>query len=116
MFEAAFMRVALLASIAASVPLSVLGVYLVSRRVIFLGLVLANAATAGAALAQILNWPPEATAVATAVAAAVGLGTLGMSRRVPAESIIGWAYAAAASLTVLMLAGAARADADTMHL
>jgi ABC-type Mn2+/Zn2+ transport system permease subunit len=53
MFEAAFMRVALIASVAASVPLSVLGVYLLVRRVVFLGLVLANAATVGAAVAQI---------------------------------------------------------------
>ena len=50
MFEAAFMRVALAASIAASVPLSVLGVYLIVRRMVFLGLVLANAATVGAAI------------------------------------------------------------------
>ena len=47
MFEAAFMRVALLASIAVSIPLSVIGVYLTIRRVVFLGLVLANAATIG---------------------------------------------------------------------
>jgi zinc transport system permease protein len=116
MFEAAFMRIALVASIAASVPLSVLGVYLVIRRVIFLGLVLANAATVGAALAQIVDWPPELAAVVTAVATALCLGALPTPRRVSAESIIGWAYAAAASLTVLILAGAARADADTLHL
>jgi ABC-type Mn2+/Zn2+ transport system permease subunit len=35
---------------------------------------------------------------------------------VSAESIIGWAYAAAASATVLVLAGSAAADADTLHL
>jgi ABC-type Mn2+/Zn2+ transport system permease subunit len=116
MFEAAFMRVALLASIAASASLSVLGVYLVIRRVIFLGLVLANAATAGAALAEIMDLAPEPVAVVTAVATAFGLGALRTSRHVPAESIIGWAYATAASLTVLIVAGAARADADTMHL
>ena len=116
MFEAAFMRVALTASIAASVPLSVLGVYLVVRRVIFLGLVLANAATVGAAFAQVVNWSPETTAVVTAVATALCLGALPPPRRVPPESIIGWAYAAAASITVLILAGAAGADADTLHL
>ena len=116
MFEAAFMRVALLASVAASLPLSVLGVYLVVRRVVFLGLVLANAATVGAAFAQVVEWPPEPVAVLTAVATALCLGATPPPRRVPAESIIGWAYAAAASITVLILAGAARADADTLHL
>ena len=37
-------------------------------------------------------------------------------RRVSGESITGWAYAAAASATVLILAGATAADADTLHL
>ena len=116
MFDAAFMRLALVASIAASVPLTLLGVYLVIRRLVFLGLVLANAATVGAAIAQTVGWPPEGAAIVAAVASALGLGALGTPRRVPAESIVSWAYAAAAAVTVLILAGAARADADTLHL
>lgn len=116
MFEATFMRVALLALAAASVPLSLLGVYLVVRRVIFLGLLLANAATVGAAIAQAMDWPPETLSAVTAVATALGLGALPTLRHVTAESIVGWAYAAASSLTVLILASAARADADTLHL
>lgn len=116
MFEAPFMRLALLASIAASVPLSVLGVFLVARRVVFLGLVLANAATVGAALAEVLGWPTEIAAMAAAVVTAVVLGALPEPRRVPTESLVGWGYAATSALTVLILAGAARADADTLHL
>ena len=116
MFEAAFMRVALAASIAASVPLSVLGVYLVVRRMVFLGLVLANAATVGAAIGQVFAWSPEITAVVVALLTALGLGVLPTSRLVSGESVTAWAYAAAASATVLILAGAAAADADTLHL
>jgi len=116
MFEVAFMRVALVASIAASVPLSVVGIYLLVRRVVFLGLVLANAATVGAAVALVFAWPPEVTAVVAAISAAVGMGALPPPRRVSDESITGWAYAAAASATVLILAGATAADADTLHL
>jgi ABC-type Mn2+/Zn2+ transport system permease subunit len=37
-------------------------------------------------------------------------------RQVPSEAVIGWAYAAASSATVLILAGTAGADADTLHL
>ena len=59
MFDAEFMQVALVASIAASAPLSVIGVYLILRRVVFLGLVLANAATVGAAVAEVFEWPSE---------------------------------------------------------
>jgi ABC-type Mn2+/Zn2+ transport system permease subunit len=116
MFEAAFMRVALVASIAASAPLSVIGVYLVVRRVVFLGLVLANAATVGAAVAQAFGWTPESVSLIAALAAALGMGMLPAPRHISTESIIGWAYAAAASLTVLILAGTAAADADTLHL
>jgi ABC-type Mn2+/Zn2+ transport system permease subunit len=116
MFESSFMRVALIASIATGAPLSVIGVYLVVRRVVFLGLVLANAATVGAAVAPILGWPPEIASVVAAVATALGLGLIASPRRVSAESLIGWAYAAAASATVLILAGTKAGDADTLHL
>jgi ABC-type Mn2+/Zn2+ transport system permease subunit len=116
MFEAAFMRVALLASIAVSIPLSVIGVYLTIRRVVFLGLVLANAATMGAAVAQLLGWPTEILAVIAALTTALGLGALPPTQRVSGESITAWAYATAASATVLILAGTAAADADTLHL
>jgi zinc transport system permease protein len=116
MFEAAFMRVALAASIAGSVALSLMGVYLSVRRVVFLGLVLANAATVGAALAQVFGWPSEVAAMVATLITALGLGALPASRHVAAESVIAWAYAAAASATVLILAGATAADADALHL
>ena len=95
--------------------LSVIGVYLVTRRVVFLGLVLANAATAGGALAHLFGWQPELPSVGAALVTAVGLGAISTSQRVPNESVMGWACAAS-SATVLILAYAAAADADTMHL
>ncbi|HEY7449684.1 MAG TPA: metal ABC transporter permease [Vicinamibacterales bacterium] len=116
MFEPEFMRLALVASVATGASLSVMGVYLVARRVVFLGLVLANAATAGAAIAQVGGWPPEIASGAASIIAALGLGAVPAPRRVAAESITGWAYAAASSATVLILALAAAADADTLHL
>ena len=116
MFEVAFMRLALLASVAASVSLGVMGVYLVIRRVVFLGLVLANAATLGAAVGEIAGWPPEIAAVLSTVAAALALGAIPAPRRIAAEAIMGWAYAAAAAGTVLILAGSSHANVDTLHL
>jgi zinc transport system permease protein len=116
MFEPVFMRLALIASVATGASLGLMGVYLVFRRVVFIGLVLANAATMGAAVAQVLGWTPEVASVAATVAASLALGAVRTPRRVPAESLIGWAYAAASSATVLILARAAAADADTLHL
>ena len=99
------MRLALVASIATGVSLGVMGVYLVVRRVVFLGLVVANAATLGAALAEAAGWAPEFMSLAAAVGAAVALGGVETSSRVSAELVTGWAYAAASSATVLVLSG-----------
>jgi zinc transport system permease protein len=104
------------ASIATGVSLGVLGVYLVIRRVIFLGLVVANVATLGAALAQTVGWAPGALSLAAAVGAAVALGQVEGSNRVSSESLMGWAYAAASSATVLLLSWGAGGSADTLHL
>ena len=110
------MRVALAASIAAGVSLSVIGVYLTVRRMVFLGLVLANAATVGTAVAGVFEWSAEITAIGAALLTAFGLGVLPSSRLISGESITAWAYAAAASATILILASAAAPDADTLHL
>ncbi len=116
MFEPAFMRLALVASVATGASLGILGVYLVIRRVVFLGLVLANAATVGAAAAEVFHWPPEIASVVVAVATATGLGLVQRPRRVSAESVMGWAYAAASSTPVLILAAVAAPDTDTLHM
>jgi len=116
MFEPLFMRLALIAAVATGASLGLMGVYLVIRRVVFLGLVLANAATVGSALAQAFGWQPQVASITAAVIAALALGALPAPRRVSSESLMGWAYAAASSTTVLILAGAAKADADTLHL
>ena len=116
MFESAFMQMALLASVATGISLGMLGVYLAIRRVVFFGLVLANAATLGAAIAETLGWPPVTLSVAAGIVVAAGLGEVGSSTRVSDESLMGWAYAAAAAATVLILSQAAAGSVDTLHL
>ena len=110
------MRLALIASIATGASLGLLGVYLAIRRTVFLGLVLANAATVGAAAAAAFNWPSEIASGAASVAAGLGLGLFQRPRRVSAESVMGWAYAAASSAPVIILALAAAPDTDTLHM
>ncbi|HEY5618664.1 MAG TPA: metal ABC transporter permease [Vicinamibacterales bacterium] len=116
MFEPMFMRLALVASVATGLSLGVMGVYLVIRRVVFLGLVVANAATLGAAIAQAIGWTPELASLVAGVGAAVALGGVEASSRVSAESWMGWAYAGASSFTVLVLSWTAGGSADTLHL
>jgi ABC-type Mn2+/Zn2+ transport system permease subunit len=116
MFEPVFMQLALAASVATGISLGVMGVYLVMRRVVFLGLVVANAATLGAAVAEIVGWPAQLLSLAAAIAAAVALGEVHSSNRMSAESLMGWAYAAASSATVLLLSRVSGSSADTSHL
>ena len=116
MFESAFMQMALLASVATGMSLGMLGVYLAIRRVVFFGLVLANAATLGAAVAETLGWPQVVLSVAAGIAVAAALGEVGSSTRVSDESLMGWAYTAAAAATVLILSQAAEGNVDTLHL
>ena len=116
MFEPMFMRLALAASVAIGMTLGLLGVYLIMRRVVFFGLVLANAVTLGAAVAQALGWPPEWLSLIAGVSTAAALGEAGAATRVSDEALLGWAYAAAASATVLILAHAAGGSVDTLHL
>ena len=116
MFEPTFMRLAVIVSVALGASLGLIGVYLVIRRVVFLGLVLANAATVGAAAAEVFDWPSEPVSVVAALTAALGLGLVPRPRRVSAESLMGWAYAAAASAPVLILAVGAAPDADVLRM
>jgi len=116
MFEIEFMRLALVASMATGASLGVMGVYLVIRRVVFLGLVVANTATLGAAVTEAIGGPTELMSLVAAVVAAAALGGHSGSNRVSGESLMGWAYAAASSLTVLVLAWVTGGSTDTLHL
>jgi zinc transport system permease protein len=116
MFELQFMRLALVASIAAGASLGTIGVYLLTRRVVFFGLVIANVSTVGAAIAQPLGWAPEMPALVAAVAAALMLGGVRTTRWVSAEAMMGWAYAAASSATVLLIAYSTGGSTDTFHI
>ncbi len=115
MFEPVFMRLALIASIATGASLGVIGVYLIIRRMVFFGLVLANVATVGAAVAQALGWAPEGPSLAAAICAAVVLGGR-TSAWVSPEAFMGWAYAAASAAAVLLLALSPGGSTDTFHL
>jgi ABC-type Mn2+/Zn2+ transport system permease subunit len=84
--------------------------------VVFLGLAVASAATLGAALAQTVGWASDMLSLAAAIAAAVALGRVEGSNRMSAESLMGWAYAAATAATVLLLSWSPGGSADTLHL
>ncbi len=116
LWELEFMRLAAVAGVAAAVALSTLGVYVVLKRVVFVGLALANLATLGAAVALAVGLPVEATAIVATLGGAAALALAATPRVIPSEAIIGWGFAAASGLTVLVLARSTTADAEAMRL
>lgn len=118
-------REALYGALVIGLACSVLGVWVVLRRIVFVGAALAQLSSAGIALAlwaggvsllaPVLHHPTAVPLVVTLLgAAAFGLG--GSRRRVSSEASIGVAYAVAAALGILLIAKAATGEAHDIFL
>jgi zinc transport system permease protein len=118
-------REALFGTLLIALGCSVLGVYVVLRRIVFVGAALAQISSAGIALAIFLS------------SIGIGLGTLtgelglsflatvggvvfftvtGTRRRVPPDSALGLAYVVAGAVGVLLIAKAAGADVHDLFI
>lgn len=118
-------REALFGTLLIALGCSVLGVYVVLRRIVFVGAALAQISSAGIALAIFLG------------SAGLGLGTLtgelglsflatvggvvfftvtGTRRRVPPDSALGLSYVVAGAVGVLLIAKAAGADVHDLFI
>src|SRR5258705_12623812 len=107
-------REALYGALVIAVCCSVLGVYVVLRRIVFVGAALAQLSSAGIALALFLGGMgvtsgltghPTAFALAFGLAAAMFLRLCGGQRAgVPPDATIGVTYAAAAAAGILLIA------------
>lgn len=119
-------REALYGALVIAVACSVLGVYVVLRRIVFVGAAIAQLSSAGIALALFLGGlgvitgivsHPTAFALAFGLAGAMffGLGG-GQKAGVPPDATIGVAYAAAAAAGILLLAKAKSGEAHDILL
>lgn len=126
MFDVVWLfREALFGTLLIALGCSVLGVYVVLRRIVFVGAALAQISSAGIALAIFLG------------SAGLGLGTLtgelglsflatvggvvfftvtGTRRRVPPDSALGLSYVVAGAVGVLLIAKAAGADVHDLFI
>ncbi|HEU4630167.1 MAG TPA: metal ABC transporter permease [Gemmatimonadaceae bacterium] len=120
----ALFREALYGSLVIAVACSVLGVYVVLRRIVFVGAALAQMSSAGIALALFLGgfaatatlgaYPVTLSLVATLGGALVfGLG--GRAKVTP-DAAIGTAYAVAAAVGILLIAKARGGEAHDIFL
>jgi zinc transport system permease protein len=125
MFEAVLLfRDALYGSLIIAVTCSLLGVYVVLRRIVFVGAALAQISSAGIALAYWLAGHGIATALAThpemlslaATLASVTFFAGAMRGPVPPDARIGVWYAVAAAAGILLIAKAAVGEAHDIFL
>ena len=120
----ALFREALYGSLVIAVACSVLGVYVVLRRIVFVGAALAQMSSAGIALALFLGgyaatatlgaYPVTLSLVVT-LAGALAFG-LGGRAKVAPDAAIGTAYAVAAAVGILLIAKARAGEAHDIFL
>lgn len=104
MLESAFMVRAFIAGVLVSVLLSLLGFFVVLRKMSFIGVGIAHAAFGGVALGQFLGIPVFASAAVFSLAAGLGIGAVTRRGRIKEDTAIGIFFAAGMALGVLFLA------------
>ena len=119
MFEAfrePFMQLALGASLTVALVGAVLGVYVVLRRVVFVGAALSQLSASGVALAFLLGLSPNPTAFGVTLVAVSLFAFFTGGQRLSQESILGLAYAVASAATILLIGHTAHGTDDIMNL
>ncbi len=126
MLEAVLLfREALYGTLVIAVTCAVLGVWVVLRRIVFVGAAIAQLSSAGIALALFLaglGWvrgPLAEPVLFALVVALLGSVVFGLGTRksvVPPDAIIGVAYAVAGAVGVLLIAKAAAGEAHDLYL
>lgn len=102
-FRQPFMQQALLASMLIATTCSFLGVYVVLKRIVFVGAALSEISAAGVGLALILGWSPTWASIVAALAGVALLALPSASKRIPREAGIGVTYVAASALAILLV-------------
>lgn len=95
-------RAFLLAALLATLP-AALGVYVILRRVVFVGIALAEFSAVGIALALSVALPPELLALAFALGGVLLLSQAAGRGVLPADSVVGLSYVAAGAAAILVL-------------
>jgi ABC-type Mn2+/Zn2+ transport system permease subunit len=110
-----FVRYAAIASILAGGVSAYLGVYVLLRRIVFVGIAIAQIATLGVAVGHMLGLHQAEAAFGMSL---VGVTFFALHRqgRIPRESAIGVAYAAASAFTILCVSKNPLGEMDVLSL
>ncbi len=96
----------ILAGIMIAAVCSALGVYVILKRMVFIGIALSEAAALGIACGMIFGFPAFAGSAALTLAFGLGLSRPYENGRLPREAILGILFATAAALSILMVSKA----------
>lgn len=115
-FTEPFLRYALFAGLLAGSVCGFLGVYVILRRIVFLGVALSEAAALGVALGLFIGGNAEAAAFGLTLVTALLFSLSGRCRGLSKESLIGWAYVVAAGVSIILIAKNPAAEAHGLDV
>lgn len=114
-FRYAFMQTALLAIVLVGVTCATIGVYVVLRRMAFIGDALAHTALPGLVVAYLRGWNLFGGALVAGLLTALGIGWLSRRNDVREDTAIGILFTAMFSLGILLISSA-RSFRDLSHM
>jgi zinc transport system permease protein len=116
MLQHPFCQYALLAGLLAAVMCAIVGVYVLLKRIVFVGITLAQMSSAGVALALLLQLPPLTVALGVTFIGVAVFSQVPVQRRIPLDGVIGASYILAAALSVICLAKNPVGEARALHV
>lgn len=110
-----FMRLSLIAIVLCSLSCATLGVYVVMRRMAFIGDALAHTILPGIVIAYLNHWQLSLGAMLSGVLTALGIGWLSKRSQLREDTAIGVIFTAMFALGILLMSQA-RAMTDLSHI
>ena len=116
MLEYEFIRTALLGTTAIGVVCAYLGVYVVLRRIVFVGATMAQVSSAGIALGILTGWSPNVWSLGLTFLAVVFFAHPSFGKRWPQDATLGVLFTVSGAAAVLLVAHTARGNEEVVHL
>ena len=115
-FEPPFMRQALVAGVIVALMCSFLGTYVVLKRIVFVGVALAEISSTGIALGILFGFAPVLGAIVFTLLGVLLVSVRWSPRQVPHDSFIGIVFFLASALSLLFLAHSANGETQMLKL
>ena len=115
-FRESFMLTALLAGLITGLVCAYLGVFIVLKRIVFMGIALAEVAALGVALGLFIGMNPFTSSSILTLIGVIVFWAAHAERNISRESFIGFVYVFCASLAVLLIAKNPIAEAKGINL